>query len=768
MSWSHGPQARRYAVDSRPMTRTRRPLLKLGIVLLVLAAVGVAFLDARITGTFSDKIWALPAKVYARPLELFLGAPLRPEELAYELELLGYAPARQALQPGQYARDGARFAIHARGFDFPGDSEPARRIRLTIAQDRVATLADERAAIDLMRLDPLQIGGIYPGHGEDRILLRLEEVPDTLIGGLLAVEDRRFFRHWGFSPFGMARALVSNLRSGRVVAGGSTITQQLVKNYYLTPERTISRKLTELVMAVLLELHYDKEAILESYLNEVYLGQEGPRAIHGFALAAQHYFQMPLEQLGLHQQALLVGMIKGPSLYNPLRNPQRATERRNLVLDEMVEAGVIPREAAVVARAMPLGVSRRDRVRDAFPAFLDLVRRQLDEEYREEDLTTLGLSIFTTFDPLLQRQLEQSSRRVMDNLGLDADLETASVVTRVDSGEVAALLGGRQPRYAGFNRALDARRPAGSLIKPAVYLTALADSERYTLATLLDDSALTVDLPNGTVWEPRNFDREHHGRVPLHQALAQSHNVATARLGIELGIEQVEATLRELGVSVPLPSVPALTLGAGEYSRLVMARMYQTMAAGGFHMPLRGIRDIVDARGEPLRRYPLAFDRTLDLRVVHLLHYALRGVVREGTGRGVYAQLPEDFDVAGKTGTTNDNRDSWFAGFSGDLLAVTWIGRDDNGSTGLTGSNGALRVWADFMAASARRPLAYRMPDGIRLHWVDAQSGLLSAEGCPGARLLPFIEGSEPVQKSPCTGSSSPVRDWFQKLFGEG
>ena len=750
------------------MTRTRRPLLKLGIVLLLAAAIALAFLDARITSTFSNKMWSLPAKVYARPLELFAGAPLRPAELAYELELLGYAPVASPRQSGQFARSGAHFDIYTRGFAFPGDREPARLVRVSLADDRVAQLSTGGAALDLMRLDPVQIGGIYPGHGEDRILLRLGEVPDTLIGGLLAVEDHRFFRHWGFSPMGMGRALLSNLRSGRVVAGGSTITQQLVKNYYLTPERTVSRKLTELVMAILLEVHYEKEAILESYLNEVYLGQEGPRAIHGFALAAQHYFQAPLEQLGLHQQALLVGMIKGPSIYNPLRNPQRAMERRNLVLDEMAEAGVIPREAAMVARAMPLGVSRRDRVRDAFPAFLDLVRRQLDEEYREDDLTTLGLSIFTTFDPLLQRQLEQSSRRVMDELGLDAGLETASVVTRVDSGEVVALLGGRQPRYAGFNRALDTRRPVGSLIKPAIYLTALADSQRFTLATLLDDSPLAVKLANGSVWEPRNFDRSHHGEIPLHAALAQSHNVASARLGVDVGIDRVISTLRDLGVTGPLPAVPALTLGAGEYSPLIMARMYQTIAAGGFQMPLRSIRDIVDARGEPLRRYPLSYDRTLDLRVVHLLHYALRGVVREGTGRGVYAILPGNFDVAGKTGTTNDNRDSWFAGFSGDLLAVTWIGRDDNASTGLTGSNGALRVWADFMARSARRPLDYRMPDAIRLHWIDNGTGLLSAEGCPDARLLPFIEGSEPAQMGPCSGvRSNPVRDWFQKLFGE-
>jgi penicillin-binding protein 1B len=750
------------------MTRTRRPLLKIAVVLALAAALGVAYLDVRITSTFSERMWALPAKVYARPLELFPGAPLRPGDLAYELELLGYAAAARSPQPGQFRREGERFDIYTRGFVFPGEVEPARQVSVHLSQGRVARLAGAGADIDLMRLDPVQIGGIYPAHGEDRILLQLEEVPDTLVAALLAVEDRRFYRHWGFSPVGMLRALFSNLRSGRVVAGGSTITQQLVKNYYLSPERTITRKLTELVMAVLLEWHYEKDAILESYLNEVYLGQEGPRAIHGFALAAQHYFQMPLQQLGLHQQALLVGMIKGPSLYNPLRNPERATQRRNLVLDEMAEAGVIAVEAATVAKAMPLGVSRRgSRVRDAFPAFLDLVRRQLGEEYRQEDLSSLGLSIFTTFDPLLQRQLEQSTRRVMDDRGLNPDLETASVVTRVDSGDVVALLGGRQPRYAGFNRALDARRPAGSLLKPAVYLAALANSERYTLATLLDDSPLAVALPDGSSWEPRNFDREYRGSVPLYAALAQSRNVATARLGVEVGIDRVVATLRDLGLDGDLPRVPALTLGAGEYSPMDMARAYQTIAAGGFQMPLRSIRDILDADGEPLRRYPLSYDRTLDLRVVHLLHYALRGVVREGTGRAVYSRLPEGFDVAGKTGTTNDGRDAWFAGFSGDLLAVTWIGRDDNGETGLTGSSGALPLWADFMAAAARRPLAYRMPDGIRVEWIDEDSGLLSREGCPGARLLPFIEGSAPTAAVPCRGTGSPVRDWFQRLFGD-
>ncbi len=743
----------------------RKLLFKLGLVLLTLVVMGLVYLDARITATFTDKMWELPAKVYARPLELFEGLQLEAADLAYELEILGYRAVSIPRSPGQVSRRGDRFDIHTRGFEFPGEREPARRVELTIRNGRVSRLAQSGSDVGLMRLDPVQIGGIYPTHGEDRILVRLDDVPETLREGLLAVEDQDFYRHWGFSISGILRALWSNVRSGHVVAGGSTITQQLVKNYYLSPERTLGRKLTELVMAVLLELHYSKEQILESYLNEVYLGQEGPRAIHGFALAARHYFDTPLEQLGLHQQALLVGMIKGPSLYNPLRNPERALERRNLVLSLMVTQGVISEEHAAVARAMPLGLNAQRRVRGSFPAYLDLVRRQLREEYRQEDLATLGLSIFTAFDPLLQRRVEASTSTVMGQLDKAGALETATVVTRFDTGEVAALVGGRKPRYAGFNRALDARRPVGSLLKPAVYLAALERPDRYSLATPLQDTPLVVPVPGSQDWEPRNFDRQAHGEVLLGQALAHSYNLASARLGLELGLEQVIDMLRRLGVEGPLPEVPALTLGAGEYSPMAMAAMYQAIAAGGFRMPLRSIRDIVDARGRPLRRYPLEYDRTVSLQATHLLHYALRAVVREGTGRGVYRYLPQEFHVAGKTGTTNDGRDSWFAGFSGDLLAVTWIGRDDNGETGLTGSSGALKLWAHFMASASDKPLAYRMPEGIEPGWIDDRNGYLTGKGCPHARMLPFIKGSEPRQRTSCSPRNSTLKDWFESLF---
>ena len=749
------------------MRKTRHLLFKLFLVLAVVGIGYLIYLDARITTTFTDKMWELPAKVYARPLELYGGAELSPDDLAYELAALGYRKVSHTRNPGQVARNRGRFEIYTRGFDFPGEREPARRVIVDVGPTRVQSISEAGHGVDLMRLDPAQIGGIYPTHGEDRVLVKLEDVPDTLWQALLAVEDQRFYQHWGFSITGIARAAYSNLVSGRVVAGGSTITQQLVKNYYLTPERTIVRKLNEVLMAVLLELHYEKDQILESYINEVYLGQEGPRAIHGFALAARHYFDTPLEQLGLHQQALLVGMIKGPSLYNPRRNPERAIERRNVVLRLMVEQGVISDEHAMVARAMPLGLNSAPKIRDTFPAYLDLVRRQLRLEYREEDLTTLGLSIFTAFDPLLQRQLEQSTTAIMKQLDKGGELQSASVVTRFDSGEVAALVGGRKVSYAGFNRALDARRPAGSLLKPAVYLTALEQPKRYSLASVISDAELSVPRREGPPWQPRNFDRMSHGDVLLYQALAKSYNLATARLGMDLGIDSVVDMLHRLGIEHHIPAVPAVTLGAGEYSPMDMAAMYQTIASGGYRTPLRTIRDIVDAHGQPLRRYPLEYDRTVSLQAVYLLQYAMLEVMQNGTGRGAYQYLPQNLTVAGKTGTTNEGRDSWFAGFSGDLLTVSWIGRDDNGGTGLTGSSGALKLWSHFMAAASKRSLGYNMPEGMLVETIDTSNGYLTGKGCPNAQNMPFIEKSQPRRSTNCSPKKTGLRDWFQSLFGD-
>ncbi len=745
---------------------TVRPLVwKSLLVLTVLGGLLLIYLDAQVSTTFRDRRWEVPARVYARPLELFPGLALGIEDLEYELELLGYRQVADPAAPGQLSRRGQRLRLYTRPFQFPEEAAPAQRLELDFDGRRLSSLSSGGSPVTLARLEPVQVGGIYPRHREDRLLLKLEQSPDTLREALLAVEDRGFYQHWGISPTGIARAFVANLRAGRLVQGGSTITQQLIKNYYLTRERSFVRKFREVLMALLLELHVEKDEILEAYINEVFLGQDGPRAIHGFGLASRHYFDLPLDQLGVHQQALLVGMVKGPSLYNPLRHPERALKRRNTVLTVMRDQAVINEAEYQVARAMPLDLSQRPRIMNSFPAYLDLVRRQLGRDYREQDLGSAGLRIFTSFDPLLQRQAEQSIQSVLDSLDPGGDLEAAMVVTSFDNGEVRALIGGRQPRFAGFNRALDAVRPVGSLIKPVVYLTALEEPQRWSLATPLDDSPLEVSLDDNSSWTPRNFDRESHGTVLLHRALSQSYNQATARLGMELGTAAVRDTLRRLGVERAQPDVPSMLLGAGGLAPLDVATLYQSIAAGGFSLPLHTIREVVDAEGRLLQRFPLDYERVASTHAVHLLHYGLREVVKEGTGKIVYRDLPEDFAVAGKTGTTNDNRDSWFAGFSGDLLAVNWIGRDDNSPTGLTGASGAARVWSSFMARSSETSLAYRIPDGIAHYWVEEGSGKLSRRDCEGARLLPFIEDSQPIETAACAQSSNRIMEWFRELF---
>ena len=755
-----------YELEFRQMALSKKSLFQIITTALVLLLFYLIYLDVRITNSFSDNLWEIPARVYARPLEIYPGLSLTSSDLSRELEWLGYKKVTNLNKPGETFRKGNFHGIYTRGFNFSDENEISRKVNIRIKDGFITELSSRGEDIELMRLDPLEIGAIYPAHGEDRLLLRLDNVPPTLINGLLAIEDQGFENHLGFSFKGIFRALIQNLSSGKVVSGGSTITQQLVKNYYLTPERTLLRKVNELLMAILLELHYTKPQILENYLNEIYLGQDGRRAIHGFGLAAKYYFNKPLVQLGLHEQALLIGMIKGPSFYNPKNNKDRATNRRNLVLDEMKEFGVITREEALVAKSMPLQLNFSSRRSGNFPAYLNLVHRQLSLEYRERDLTSLGLKIFTNFDPILQKKLEQSTSTILGKLPESDDLETGSIVTKVDTGEVVALVGGRKSGYAGFNRALDARRPAGSLLKPAVYLAALEEPSEYTLATLIDDVPLTVKGPGGRLWKPRNFDRKTRGKVPLRQGLSQSLNLATARLGMTVGLDKLLDVLHRLGIDQPVPQVPSLTLGSGEYSPYTMAKVYQSIASGGFQLPLRSIREIVDSKGKPLRRFPLTYDRTFNLSTMHLLQYVLREAVRTGTGKSVYYTLDKDFDVAGKTGTTNDGRDSWFAGFSGDLLAVTWIGRDDNGITGLTGATGALRIWTEFMRTAARRSLIYRMPEGVEAHWVNEYTSTVTDDSCENSVLLPFISGTQPAQYRSCKKNSPAKKSWFQSLFG--
>jgi len=555
------------------------------------------------------------------------------------------------------------------------------------------------------------------------------------------------------------------------VRGGRTLTQHLIIYFYLSSERSLGRKLAEIPMAVLLDLHYSKDEILEAYLNEVYLGQEGSRAIHGFGLASQYLFAQPIRELKLHQVALMAAMVKGPSFYDPRRHPQRAIERRNLVLKVLQEQGSITLEERGEAEKQPLGVVKQQSLlKGAYPAYLDLVKRQLREEYPEEALNSEGLRVFTALDPIAQTRAENSLVSVIGKLQQRygkpvKELEGSMVVSNPLSGEVLAIVGGRNTRYQGFNRALDTLRPVGSLIKPVVYLAALEGD--YTLASIIEDEPIEVKLPNGDVWQPQNYSRTSHGPVPLHTALAHSYNQSSARLGLEVGTSRVVDMLKRLGLQRDVDEYPSMVLGSTALSPLEVAQLYQTIAGNGFQVPMRAIRMVTDNEHEELSRYPYNMLQTVASGPVHLIQYGLQEVVREGTARSVYNRLPQELTVAGKTGTTNDQRDSWFAGFAGDRLAVVWLGLDDNKPLPLTGSSGALRVWTEFMVQARPQPFMAERSDTISYHWVEDSSGLMSGDGCEGARQLPFIEGTEPKESSGCGDNviSNPLdllKRWFR------
>lgn len=744
--------------------------IRIAAVSLVLLACWVVYLDAVVTSRFEGRRFEVPSRVYARPLELYDGAGVSSGALERELALSGYRKGDGA-KPGSYRRNGGHFIISTRGFRFPDGNEPRRKLSLNIYGDRIqdfSVSAGDNAAI--VRLEPARIGGIYPAHKEDRILVRLDEVPPQLPAALMAVEDRKFYDHFGISPASIGRAMLANMRAGRVVQGGSTLTQQLVKNFFLTRDQTLLRKGNEALMSILLELHYEKNDILETYLNEVYLGQAGTRSINGFGLASQFYFGESLKDLDVHQVALLVGMVKGPSYYNPRRHPERATQRRNLVISEMEEAGLIDSQKAARSRGLSLGVSAKPSYSEnRYPAYIDLVRRHLARDYKEEDLRSEGLRIFTTLNPAIQYAAEYAVTDTLPRLGSGDTakaLEASLVVTAKDTGEVLALVGGKDPQFSGFNRALDANRPIGSLIKPFTYLTALEQPDRYTLMTPVLDKSFTLEFDDGRRWQPKNYDGEERGEVPLHRALSKSYNLPAVRVGLDVGVSAVRKTLRAFGVVTPISEYPSMLLGSVAMSPVTVAQIYQGLATSGFNTPLRTIREVTDSGGGALSRYSLEVDQVADPAAVHLLQYAMQETMQEGTGRSAYYSVPKELTLAGKTGTTDDGRDSWFAGFSGDLLAVAWVGRDDNGPTVLTGATGALPVWSRFMAQVPQHGFSPVVPDGVNYHWVDSEKQAITDEHCDNARLLPFISGSEPTQTVSCSGTlERKIRGWFEGLF---
>ncbi|CAA9302668.1 MAG: Multimodular transpeptidase-transglycosylase [uncultured Lysobacter sp.] len=740
----------------------------------VLAAIGLGlgflipytlYLNHEVGERFGQLRWQLPTRVYARPLELRPGVPLDSTTLKTELDAAAYREG-DGRREGSYSRQGGRWTIASRGFSDVDGAIAPRRIEVVLSGGTVASIRDvgRRQTLRAARLDPARIATLYGQKQEERRLVRIEEVPELLVTGLQAVEDRDFNSHMGIDISGMVRALFVNLRSGEARQGASTLTQQLARSGLLGigREQTLTRKGKEILYALLMEARYEKRTILEAYLNQVYLGQRGAQAIHGVAAGAEFWFGRDLRDLRTEQIALLVGIVRGPSFYDPRRNPERARERRDFVLDNMLETGLIDAAEHRRAQAASLGVTKTPGsvAANRFPSYVDLVRRQLARDYPADALAGAGLSVMSGMAPSAQAYAEGAVTRTLKSLGKRrAKLESGVVLTDVHSGQVLAVVGSRDFEVQGFNRAVEAQRPVGSLLKPFVHLLALAQPERFSLASWVQDAPITVKLGDGKKWTPGNSDGRSHGSVRLIDALAQSYNQALVRIGMQVGPERLADLLRTLAGIEARPH-PSLILGGVDQSPYAMAQLYQFLASGGEIQPLRAVRGVLDADGRAVNRYDKdpAPAQDGDAIAARLITVALQQAITNGTGRQLVSDGLGRLSPAGKTGTSNDGRDSWFAGWTGDHLAVVWVGNDQNQSTGLYGATGAMRVWS---ATFSRLPTsALKVGDeGLDWQWVIGSNS--TEAGCPGARRFPFVAGFAPAY-TPC-----PVAAPMQSAPGE-
>jgi len=756
------------------------------------------YLDSKIRGKFEGQKWALPAHVYTRPMELYLGQAFDQDQLQQELDELGYVERPNLQRVGSFRFNDDGLSIYQRQFRFWDGLREQQLIHISAQQGRITGIVVEREGessrdTEIVRLEPRLFGSVSPLSHEDRALIRLEDVPQSLIDGLIANEDRQFFSHFGINPLGIARAVFSNVRAGRVVQGGSTLTQQLVKNYYLTSEQTFERKIKEAIMSVLLEFHYSKNDILQAYINEVYLSQAGNRAIHGFGLASQYFFGRPLQELELHQIATLVAINNGPSKYHPIRNPNNALQRRDLVLKTMLEQGKISDSEyqGATAAKLSVGATARRAATLSYPSFLGLVRENLRSDYLQDDLLSDGLQIYTTLDPRIQSALESSVRAELDRIEKDRNipaesLQVAATVIRTDNGEVVAMLGDRNPSFAGYNRAIQSSRPVGSLLKPFVYLTALESPEIYSLASRISDTPITVQQKGSPDWTPDNYDGLAHGEVMLIDALSRSYNMATVQLGMQIGLDRVADTIQRAGYEESFQPLPSMLLGALPMNVMDVGQLYLTLASGGFKTPIKSVRSVLSNNDEPLARYALDIEQVIQPEFSSLITYALQDVIRNGSGRRVIRGFRYDYGLAGKTGTTDQYRDSWFAGFSGNYLTVVWVGRDDNKSTGLTGASGAARVWSKVMQQLPLSRLELPYHDDIVQRQVvysadgnDTQCNLnrrLPMVAISDLSTLPCMQGLqydevdddeskhfEPVENAK---PRKPKKPWWRRIFG--
>ena len=735
-------------------------LLKVAFTGAVLTVFYGGYLDWQIRSKMDGQIWRLPAEVYSRIESVKISDNLAFDEVIQILLDNEYRQTTMVAAPGDFKLEDDTIVVLRRAFPFPDKPEPQRVLRLRFVDNKLNRIEDLVAvkAIDEFRLAPKLIA-MLESDNEDRLAIPLQNYPRLLIDALILTEDRRFYDHHGINPVGIIRALITNIRAGQTVQGGSTLTQQLVKNLFLSSERTITRKANEALMSLVLDWRYDKNRILETYLNEIYLGQNGDTQIHGFELASQFYFGRSIREISLDQIALLVGMVKGPSLYNPWRNPQNALERRNVVLKLMLEHKMIGDELYQLLSQRPLGVQQKGQISRKYPSFIQTLQADLRRELGEHKISSLlGARIFTTMDLKQQAQAENAVVNTVSQLQLKTKnpyLEGAMIVADYRAGEIRAVVGGLQTQYAGFNRALMAKRQIGSLVKPSIYLTALSNPEQFRLNTPINNQPITINVKGSPPWQPRNYDKKYSGSVMLMDALARSLNIPTVNIGMKVGLSKVIDTQKAMGWdNVEIPKVPAMLLGAYTISPYDVTKLYQTIANQGGRIELTTVDTVADRQGNIIYQHDKTAKQVVPQEAAFQTLFAMQQTVERGTARSLQNDYA-DLRLAGKTGTTNDARDTWFVGIDGKNISTVWLGRDDNGETKLTGASGALQIYKDYLSHTYIEKLKLNKPANMK--WVGiTQHG---SWDCDSNRVIPvwvnngqnFCGGTSNASPSPAT-----------------
>lgn len=744
------------------------------LALTVVAAAGVicgyyvAKSDAVVTERFRGYEWSFPSKIYSDGLLVYPGIDLAAIGFIERLELSGYQPVTaEVTRKGEYFLDKSKghLDVYLRDSPLPAADGAGKPVRLTLEGDTAGRIEDLRTKdeVQAVELEPALLSGLYKDVWEERRVVTLHEVSPLLLQAIVAVEDQRFYEHHGIDPVGMLRAAFANLRSGRIVQGASTLTQQLMKNMFLTSERSWERKLHEALMAVIVEYRFSKSEILERYINEIYLGQKGAQEIHGVWEASEFYFSKQPHELDVDEIASLVGLITGPNRYSPFRNPELATKRRNYALISMLKQGVIAPEQFQEAIQKPLRAKPTHSKSQRARYYVDFVRKELSDNYPSEVLTSEGFAIQTALDLHLQRIAEQTVAEGLAALekkfprlapkGNNNHLQACLIAIQPQTGAIKAMMGGRDYVSTQFNRCTQGGRQPGSVFKPFTYLAAFEQTRNshnpILPTTRIEDQPFNWSYDR-KVWTPANYKKKYLGTVTVRQALEKSLNAATTRLAHDVGLPAIVDIARRMGIESPLPLYPSIVLGSAELTPYEVARAFSVLANGGLRASPRSVVGVFDRQGNAIERNPLEVEQVISPEVAYLVTHLMEGVLDHGTGRRARS-MGFSPPAAGKTGTTNDYRDAWFVGFTPNLLTVVWVGFDSRPDLNLSGSEAALPIWTEFMkrATAGIPPTPFLPPPGVVLARVDPSSGLLATPDCPRAIEEAFLEGQQPSSLCP-------------------